>query len=388
MPLRRAAPDRRGRARGPGPAVTAAAGDPRSRPTSSPTRGSAPVGRAARCRTARVEVHIGKVELGQGILTALAQVAADALAVPLETLRMVAAHTALGPDEGLTAGSLSVLQAGPALRHVGAVVRALAGPTEPLRVRRRGSRRSTRTPTSPPSPPTPPRARRRVGQRRAPARPARQGARPAALPRRPAPRRACCTAGCCGRRRPAPDSSTSTRGGRRRASTWSATARSSASSASARPTSTAPSSSSPRPRLATSTTPARRGRPAALAAGRPARGDRGARRGDAPLAGATLTASYSKPFLVHASIAPSCGLARWDDDGRCTCGATARASTRCATRSPRALGLDPARSSSSTSRTPAATATTPPTTRPSTPCCWPGRCPAGRCWRAGPAPTS
>ena len=26
-------------------------------------------------------------------------------------------------------------------------------------------------------------------------------------------------------------------------------------------------------------------------------------------------ASYSKPFLVHASIAPSCGMARWDDDG-------------------------------------------------------------------------
>ena len=78
-----------------------------------------------------VEVHVGKVELGQGILTALAQIAADALALPLSGIRMVAAHTTDGPDEGLTAGSLSVLQAGPALRHVGAVVRALAGPTEP-----------------------------------------------------------------------------------------------------------------------------------------------------------------------------------------------------------------------------------------------------------------
>ncbi len=78
-----------------------------------------------------VEVHVGKVEFGQGILTALAQVAADALDLPLARVRMVAAHTALGPDQGLTAGSLSVLQSGPALRHVGAVVRALAGPTEP-----------------------------------------------------------------------------------------------------------------------------------------------------------------------------------------------------------------------------------------------------------------
>jgi CO/xanthine dehydrogenase Mo-binding subunit len=76
-----------------------------------------------------VEVHVGKVELGQGILTALAQIAADALSLPLSGIRMVAAHTTLGPDEGLTAGSLSVLQAGPALRHVGAVVRALADPT-------------------------------------------------------------------------------------------------------------------------------------------------------------------------------------------------------------------------------------------------------------------
>ena len=40
--------------------------------------------------------------------------------------------TALGPDQGLTAGSLSVPQTGPALAHVGGVVRALAGPTTPL----------------------------------------------------------------------------------------------------------------------------------------------------------------------------------------------------------------------------------------------------------------
>ncbi|WP_193610797.1 molybdopterin cofactor-binding domain-containing protein [Nocardioides lijunqiniae] len=74
-----------------------------------------------------VVVHVGKVELGQGILTALAQIAADALGLPVAAVRMRAAYTADGPDEGLTAGSLSVLQAGPALRHVGAVVRTLTG---------------------------------------------------------------------------------------------------------------------------------------------------------------------------------------------------------------------------------------------------------------------
>lgn len=78
-----------------------------------------------------VEVRVGKAELGQGIATALAQLAADALALPLDRIRMAAPHTALGPDQGLTAGSLSVLQSGPALAHVGGVVRALAGPTSP-----------------------------------------------------------------------------------------------------------------------------------------------------------------------------------------------------------------------------------------------------------------
>lgn len=66
-------------------------------------------------------VRVGKVELGQGILTALAQIAADALRVPLHLVRMLPAHTGVGPDEGLTAGSTSTAQAGPALRHVGAV---------------------------------------------------------------------------------------------------------------------------------------------------------------------------------------------------------------------------------------------------------------------------
>lgn len=70
-----------------------------------------------------VDVRVGKVELGQGILTALAQVAADGLGVRLRQVRMLAAHTDLGPDEGLTAGSMSVFDAAPALRVVTAFVR-------------------------------------------------------------------------------------------------------------------------------------------------------------------------------------------------------------------------------------------------------------------------
>jgi nicotinate dehydrogenase subunit B len=73
----------------------------------------------------RVEVRIGKVELGQGILTAVAQVAADELDVAVGQVTMLPAHTVLGPDQGLTAGSMSVFEAVPAVRQVCAHVRAL-----------------------------------------------------------------------------------------------------------------------------------------------------------------------------------------------------------------------------------------------------------------------
>jgi nicotinate dehydrogenase subunit B len=72
-----------------------------------------------------ISVRVGKVELGQGILTALAQIAAEELDVPLGQVRMLPAHTAEGPDEGLTAGSMSIVEAGPAVRLVCAHTRAL-----------------------------------------------------------------------------------------------------------------------------------------------------------------------------------------------------------------------------------------------------------------------
>src|SRR4051794_39960158 len=70
-----------------------------------------------------IDVHAGKVELGQGILTALAQIAADELGVDLARIRMVPASTS-GPDEGVTAGSLSIMDSGAALRVAAANVRA------------------------------------------------------------------------------------------------------------------------------------------------------------------------------------------------------------------------------------------------------------------------
>lgn len=70
-------------------------------------------------------VRTGKVELGQGITTALAQMAAGELDVALSRICMVPAGTAQSPDEGVTAGSLSVQQSGSALRYVCAEARSI-----------------------------------------------------------------------------------------------------------------------------------------------------------------------------------------------------------------------------------------------------------------------
>lgn len=71
-----------------------------------------------------VTVFTGKVELGQGILTALAQIASDELDVAYERIQMVSADTSRSPDEGMTAGSLSVENSGTALRFACAEARA------------------------------------------------------------------------------------------------------------------------------------------------------------------------------------------------------------------------------------------------------------------------
>jgi nicotinate dehydrogenase subunit B len=72
-----------------------------------------------------VTVFTGKVELGQGILSALSQIVADELDVDLARIRMVSGDTSRTPNEGYTAGSVSIEQSGSALRAAAAEARDL-----------------------------------------------------------------------------------------------------------------------------------------------------------------------------------------------------------------------------------------------------------------------
>lgn len=73
----------------------------------------------------KVRVAFGKVEYGQGAMTALAQIAAEELDVAFERLIVVNAATGAVPDEGMTVGSMSIEMSGASLRAVAAEVRAL-----------------------------------------------------------------------------------------------------------------------------------------------------------------------------------------------------------------------------------------------------------------------
>src|SRR5258708_33730244 len=55
-----------------------------------------------------VSLRTGKVEIGQGAVTAIAAIAARELGVDLDSIRMVPADTLRSPDEGYTAGSFSI----------------------------------------------------------------------------------------------------------------------------------------------------------------------------------------------------------------------------------------------------------------------------------------
>ena len=74
-----------------------------------------------------VEVFAGKVELGQGILTALRQIAADELGMAPERVRITPACTEHSANEGVTSGSLSVENSGKALREACARARQERG---------------------------------------------------------------------------------------------------------------------------------------------------------------------------------------------------------------------------------------------------------------------
>jgi CO/xanthine dehydrogenase Mo-binding subunit len=73
-----------------------------------------------------IRVFTGKVELGQGILIALQLIVAEELDMPLHAVHVTPASTVRGPDEGVTSGSLSVQDSGGALRHACAELRGMA----------------------------------------------------------------------------------------------------------------------------------------------------------------------------------------------------------------------------------------------------------------------
>jgi isoquinoline 1-oxidoreductase len=73
----------------------------------------------------RVTIYSGKIEMGQGVVTSLAQMAADELAVPLDSIDMVMGDTALCPFDNGTYGSMSTRFFGPALRAAAAEAKAV-----------------------------------------------------------------------------------------------------------------------------------------------------------------------------------------------------------------------------------------------------------------------
>lgn len=72
-----------------------------------------------------VSCYTGKIEMGQGIITSLAQMMADELNVPLEKVKMVMGDTDLCPYDQGTWGSLSTRAFGPAMRAAAAEARAV-----------------------------------------------------------------------------------------------------------------------------------------------------------------------------------------------------------------------------------------------------------------------
>ena len=73
----------------------------------------------------RTTCTVGKVELGQGAMTSLAQICAEELDVPFETVDVIMGDTALCPWDMGTFGSLTIRSFGPVLRAAVAEARAV-----------------------------------------------------------------------------------------------------------------------------------------------------------------------------------------------------------------------------------------------------------------------
>jgi len=71
-----------------------------------------------------VTIYSGKVDLGTGVRTALTQIAAEELDVPLSKVTIVQGDTALTPDQGPTFGSLAIQIGGVQIRNACAMARS------------------------------------------------------------------------------------------------------------------------------------------------------------------------------------------------------------------------------------------------------------------------
>ena len=73
----------------------------------------------------RVSLFCSKIEMGQGIITSMAQMLAEELDVPIDSIDMVMGDTMLCPWDSGTTGSRSTKYYGPPLRKAGAEARAV-----------------------------------------------------------------------------------------------------------------------------------------------------------------------------------------------------------------------------------------------------------------------
>ena len=75
-----------------------------------------------------VTVAVGTTEIGQGMITVLSQIAAEALGCPVEVVRLMEADTSRVPDSGPTVASRTTVMSGNAIRDAAAKIRAAMDP--------------------------------------------------------------------------------------------------------------------------------------------------------------------------------------------------------------------------------------------------------------------
>lgn len=75
-----------------------------------------------------VSVAVGTTEIGQGMVTVLSQIAAEALGCPLEVVKVLEADTSRVPDSGPTVASRTTVMSGNAIRDAAARIRAAMEP--------------------------------------------------------------------------------------------------------------------------------------------------------------------------------------------------------------------------------------------------------------------